>query len=134
MGRRRELPRGFASRIRLSGAYDNVRISSARREEFLASIWTRGLTECHMLVRNVTKLNSLSASTVGVHCCDHEQILNRNRNTGESVQLSAVAPLYIHLVGGSERLALMSTEEGARTLSLKIFDCRERLFERVGGL
>jgi hypothetical protein len=42
------------------------------REEFLASIWTSSLTECHIRVRNVTKLNSLWASTVGVHWSDHQ--------------------------------------------------------------
>jgi hypothetical protein len=62
-----------------------------------------------------------------------ELIVNRNRNTGESVRLGAIAPLRIHLVGGSERLALVYTEEGARTLSPRIFDCRERLFDELAA-
>ena len=41
--------------------------------------------------------------------------------------------MRVHLVGGSERLGLMHTEEGARTLSLRIFNCHERLFDELAA-
>jgi hypothetical protein len=51
----------------------------------------------------------------------------------ECGQPCAVAPLRVHLVGGGERLALMYTEEGARTLSLRVFNCHERLFDELAA-
>jgi len=45
----------------------------------------------------------------------------------------ASAPLLVHLVGGGERFALTYAEEGARTFSLRVFDCRERLFDELAA-
>jgi len=47
------------------------------------------------------------------------------------VQLRAAAPSRVHLVGGGKRFALLYPEEGARTFSLRVFDCRERLFDEL---
>jgi hypothetical protein len=41
--------------------------------------------------------------------------------------------LRVYLVGGGERFALMYAEEGARTFSLRVFDCRERLFDELAA-
>jgi hypothetical protein len=38
------------------------------------------------------------------------------------VQLRALAPSRVHLVGGGERFALMYPDEGARAFSLRVFD------------
>ena len=47
------------------------------------------------------------------------------------MQVRAVAPSRVHLVGGGERFALMYPEEGAQAFSLRVFDCRERLFDEL---
>jgi hypothetical protein len=41
--------------------------------------------------------------------------------------------LRVYLVSGGERFALMYAEEGARTFSLRVFDCRERLFDELAA-
>jgi len=41
--------------------------------------------------------------------------------------------LRIHSVGGGKGLALMYAEEGARTLSVWVFDRRERLFDELAA-
>src|SRR5262249_31401915 len=55
------------------------------------------------------------------------------RDASECWQLRATTPLRVHLVGGGERFALMYTEEGARTFTLRVFDCRERLFDELAA-
>src|SRR5262249_43751101 len=55
------------------------------------------------------------------------------RDASERRQLRATTPLRVHLVGGGERFALMYTEEGARTFTLRVFDCRERLFDELAA-
>src|SRR4051794_1168819 len=60
-----------------------------------------------------------------------EQVLYRNRDAGECVQLRAAATSRVHLVGGGKRFALRYSEEGARAFSLRVSDCRERLFDEL---
>src|SRR6516164_8129124 len=60
-----------------------------------------------------------------------EQILDRNRDAGECVQLCAAEPTRVDLVSSGERFVLVHLQEGARAFSLRVLDRRERLFDEL---
>jgi len=47
------------------------------------------------------------------------------------VQFCAAQPARVDLVSSGERFVLVHLQEGARAFSLRVFDCRERLFDEL---